>query len=258
MTVALVIAPASFHQLAEAGDRTARQAAFAELMIAAGCLPLALAIGASVVVATGGSLGAQTALGAGAAATILALFLWYGIEVMVKRPSSPAPSAPPPTPGSSLKDRVADLMTETRIVLPGVQALLGFQFAAYLTDVFPKLAPDARLMHGVSLAFLLISMILLMTPAPFHRLAENGEDSERTCRIGAACIAAALASLAIGLAADFYVAISVVTRRANLALAGGGLAAATSAVLWFAYPLLARSASTHPSPSNVRRPPSHA
>ena len=36
-----------------------------------------------------------------------------------------------PSQGVSLKDRVGDLMTETRIVLPGVQALLGFQFAAY-------------------------------------------------------------------------------------------------------------------------------
>jgi hypothetical protein len=130
-----------------------------------------------------------------------------------------------------------------------VQALLGFQFAAYLTGVFPKLAPDARLMHEVSLAFLLFSMILLMTPAPFHRLAENGEDSERTCRIGAACIVGALATLAVGLAGDFYVAISVVTRRADLALGGSALAAATGAAFWFAYPLLSRQPSKRPHPS---------
>lgn len=158
---------------------------------------------------------------------------------MMARRSAARPAAAE-VQATSLKDRIADLMTETRIVLPGVQALLGFQFAAYLTEGFPKLEPGARTAHDLGLALLLISMILLMTPAPFHRLADGGKDSERTCRVGAACILGALATLAFGIAADAYVAISVVTKNAGAALAGGLVAATAGLGLWLAVPLARR------------------
>jgi hypothetical protein len=237
-TVALVIAPASFHQLAERGGRTLSLLAYSRRMLAWSFCPFAVAIGLNIAIVGAGELGVATAVAAGLGGAGLALFLWYGIEMMARRPSARPATAELQT--TSLKDRIADLMTETRIVLPGVQALLGFQFAAYLTETFGKLEPGARAAHDLGLALLLISMILLMTPAPFHRLADAGKDSERTCRVGVACILGALATLAFGIAADAYVAISVVTKSAGAALAGGLVAASAGLGLWFAVPLARR------------------
>jgi hypothetical protein len=238
-TVALVIAPASFHQLAERGARTASQLAYSRRMLAWSFCPFAAAIGLNVAVVGAGELGTPGAFAAGLGGAGLALFLWYGIEMMARRPAAQPVRAVAPT--TSLKDRVTDLMTETRIVLPGVQALLGFQFAADLTEAFAKLDPAARTAHDLGLGLLLLSMILLMTPAPFHRLADRGEDSPRTCRVGAACIVGALATLSLAIAADVYVAIAVVTKSAGAALAGGLVATAAGLGLWFAVPLARRS-----------------
>jgi hypothetical protein len=96
-------------------------------------------------------------------------------------------------------------------------------------------------------------MILLMTPAPFHRLAEGGRDSERACRVGAACILSALVTLALGIAADAYVAISIVTKSGGAAIAGGLVAAAGGLGLWFAVPLARRRGETHRRPT-LRHP----
>src|SRR6202008_3437664 len=126
-TVVLVIAPASHHQIAARGQRTWRQAVFSRRVMALSLCPFALAIGLNIVVAAGAELGPRLGAVIGAATAGLALFLWSGIEWMHKRSGAPPPPAAPEQPTTPLKDRIADLMTETRIVLPGVQALLAFQ-----------------------------------------------------------------------------------------------------------------------------------
>ena len=60
-----------------------------------------------------------------------------------------------------------------------MQALLGFQFASYITSAFEKLSAAAKVVHTASL-FLLV---LLMTPAPYHRLVGGGEDTEHFERV---------------------------------------------------------------------------
>jgi len=257
-TVMMVLAPAPFHQLAEAGQRTARQEAFNQRMLTVSLGPFALAVGLNLMAVGAGEWGAASAAVAGALAAGVCLLLWYGIEAMVRRPAA-RPKREGRASPTSLKDQVTDLMTETRIVLPGVQALLGFQFAAYLTNAFPKLAPTARAAHNAGLALLLLSMILLMTPAPFHRLAERGQDSIRICRVGRACILAALATLALGLAADVYVAVGIITDSGLAAASAAGMGIFAAFGLWFALPILrrVRAPTTRPliNPPNPGRRP---
>lgn len=136
------------------------------------------------------------------------------------------------------KERITELLTEARIVLPGVQALLGFQFASYLTQAFEKLSPAAQAVNTASLLCLVLAMVLLMTPASYHRLAEDGEDTERFERVAERLVLAALPPLALGVAGDVFVVTQIVlgaTAGAVVALA----CAAGMAALWFGVPLLA-------------------
>lgn len=247
MLVALVlmIAPAGFHQLAEAGQTTERQRKFTQRTLEWSLAPFAAAIGLNVLVAAASELGTALATAFAAGAILVALFLWYGVEMMVRRPDRPDAASRDSGAETSLKDKINDLMTEGRIVLPGVQALLGFQFAAYLTDAFAKAPAGARLAHNISLGLLLLSMILLMTPAPFHRLAEHGQDTERVCRVSARLLLCALAALALAVSSDVYVAIDLVLKRGDLAVGGAVSAAVFAFAIWFAYPLLARARSGH-------------
>ena len=50
-----------------------------------------------------------------------------------------------PTP---LSTKVDQLLTEARIIIPGAQALLGFQFAVTLTRAFEQLPVFAKLARG--------------------------------------------------------------------------------------------------------------
>ena len=58
------------------------------------------------------------------------------------------------------------MLIEARVVLPGVQALLGFQFVVVLTDSFERLPPFSQYVHLASLGLMALAMILLMTPPP--------------------------------------------------------------------------------------------
>ena len=241
ISLVLMIAPAGFHQLAEAGETTVRQRRFAQRTLEWSLAPFAAAIGLNVLVAAASELGTAAASVFAACAILVALFLWYGVEMMVRRPDRPDEPERDRGAETSLKDKISDLMTEGRIVLPGVQALLGFQFAAYLMQAFDRAPPGARAAHSVALGLLLLSMILLMTPAPFHRLAEHGQDTERVCRVSAQLLLGGLAALALAVAADVYVAIDLVVKRGDLAILGALSAAAFALAIWFAYPLLVRA-----------------
>ncbi len=246
--IVLLLAPVAFHQITAKGQSTAAQERFAKRMLEISLLPFTLAIGAAVIVAIGEAF-APAAVAVGIAASLASAALWYGWGMLMAKPRAAPHQGVQPIP---LKDRLDDLMTETRIVLPGVQALLGFQLIAYLNNGFAKLAPAAKTAHGVGLVLLLAAMILLMTSAPFHRLAEDGRDTERVCRFTARLILAALALLGAAFATDAYVVTSVITADASLALAAALAAAIASAILWFAWPLAARrwGAGSAPAPKS--------
>jgi hypothetical protein len=111
---------------------------------------------------------------------------------------------------TSVESRIKQVLTEARVVLPGVQALLGFQLTAMLTDAFGQLPKSLQYLHLASLGLLASSMVFLMAPAAFHRIVERGEDTERLHRFSSAMILTAMVPLGLGLAADFYVVLQKV------------------------------------------------
>lgn len=240
LALVLMIAPAGFHQIAEVGETTERQRNFTQRALEWSLTPFAVAIGLNILVATASDLPIAVSAAFAGGAILIALFLWYGVEMIVRRPDRRVARGRNSGANTSLEDKITNLIIEGRIVLPGVQALLGFQFAAYLTEGFAKAPAGARLAHSVSLGLLLLSMVLLMTPAPFHRLAEHGQDTERVYRVGSAMVLTGLAALLFGVAGDVYVAIDVIFRRTDLALFGAGGAAALALTVWFVYPLVTR------------------
>ena len=74
-----------------------------------------------------------------------------------------------------------------------------------------------------------LAVVLLMTPAAYHRIVYAGEDTEDMHQVGSALVTAATAPLALGLAGDVYV---VITKIAESPAAG--LAAGTLALVWAA------------------------
>ncbi|MGE5072104.1 MAG: DUF6328 family protein, partial [Anaerolineae bacterium] len=69
-----------------------------------------------------------------------------------------------------LADAVDALLNECRMVLPGVQALFGFQLIAVFNQGFSeKLSTGEQYLHLAALALVANSGALVMAPAAYHR-----------------------------------------------------------------------------------------
>jgi cytochrome bd-type quinol oxidase subunit 2 len=141
---------------------------------------------------------------------------------------------------TKIEDKIVQVLTEARVVLPGVQALLGFQFITIWSDSFKDLAQSAKLIHVGALLAIALTTIFLMTPAAYHRLVEDGEATEHFHRFASRMLLLALVPLAFGLSADFFVVVEKVTSSFPIAII---LSAATLCAflgLWFGLTLALR------------------
>ena len=74
-----------------------------------------------------------------------------------------------------LKDAVKFALEEARVVVPGIQALFGFQLIAVFNNRFEDLFGElAQRLHLAALVLVAVSCLLVLTPSAFHRL--TGQD----------------------------------------------------------------------------------
>ncbi len=243
----LMMAPASFHRIVERGHDSRRLHRYTTHLIGLALLPFAISFGIDIFIMFDWLQGAGIGIAAGAMISATALFFWYGLELAARRRSGGAATmnrvlidTAEPSERTSLKDRVKHVLTEARVVLPGAQALLGFQFIAMITDPFEELSRASKYLHGVSLLAVALSTILLMAPAAYHRLAEKGEDTERFHRIAGVFILWAMGLLALGISIDVYVVGGMVLGSAGGAAAIALVMLLLFAAFWFIVPLWCR------------------
>jgi hypothetical protein len=124
------------------------------------------------------------------------------------------------------------------MVLPGIQALFGFQLIAVFSAEFLELDAVDRVTHLISLILVAVAIGLIMAPAAHHRLAERDRISSHWIRLASGCIALAMAALMFAIAIDIYLVARMVTGNPVVSVALGISTGAFLAWLWFAMPLL--------------------
>jgi hypothetical protein len=254
--VALLIAPAPFHRLVENGRDTSRLHGFTTRVAELALFPFGLCIGIDVFIVTELLLGTWPSIIAGAAFTATAALFWYGIGVVHRRRTGGGPvrhQEDDDEAKTTLDERINTMLIEARVILPGAQALLGFQFAAFLSNGFDQLPERAKLVHLGCLACVALSAILLMAPAAYHRLAAGGEDRPDVEHFGNKVVLASLLPLALGLSGEFYVVFCKVGYADGPAIVATLIALAVFLGLWFAYPLLARAWRPNPRRLQARQ-----
>ena len=132
-----------------------------------------------------------------------------------------------------------NIIEEARVVLPGVQALFGFQTIAVFNDRFADLADYAKACHALGMIMVVISIAMVMTPAIYYRTC-HGHATAAMVRLSSKMIRGALGPLAAGLALDMFTVIHIVASgmSARMALSvGAGLGTlALLAGFWFFLP----------------------
>ena len=239
LAISFLIAPSLHHQIIYRGESRRDALRVATFYAGLSILPLTLGLGVSVGVVFGKVAGGGVGPTAGAIFTAVALLLLYGLGFALRGRRSSMPNDEAETP---LKTKIEQMLTEARVIIPGGQALLGFQFVATLMKPFEALPESAKIVHLVALSAVALAVILLMTPAAVHRLAFQGEDDEGFFRIGSRLVISAAFPLAVGIAAEVYVVFFKITSAAaSSAMAGAGAFSVMMAV-WFAYPTWRRGA----------------
>jgi len=240
VALALLIAPSLQHRLVDGGRTTNRILTVTTQFAGIALFPFALSLGADLYIVIGYRFGAATGAMAGAGFTALAMAAWYGAEWLMRGPARKS------TPAREERDtpidvRVEHMLTEARVLLPGAQALLGFQLTVMFTEAFGELAPGSRLIHVIALCCTSLAVVLLMAPAAFHRITYGGENTEDFHRLGSGLILAAAVPLAGGIVGDLYVAVEKGMHSPTPAAAVAALALAALAALWLIQPLMLRA-----------------
>jgi hypothetical protein len=159
---------------------------------------------------------------------------WFGLGFVIRRP---VPGRLPEYELAQLHTKIDQMLTEARVILPGVQAMLGFQLIVVMTQAFDELERGYRTLHFIGLALTTLSVVLLVTPAAVHRLAFSGDDDSRFHEIGAALVTAALVPLSLALAAESCVAAWKLSESTWVSTGAGAAALSLLLGLWYGIPM---------------------
>jgi hypothetical protein len=147
------------------------------------------------------------------------------------------PPGPGPREPESLSSSVSHLLEEARLLIPGAQAFIGFQLVVVFSNRFADvLDRDEQSLHLAAMACSITAMVLLMTPALYHREAENGWISRGFVNLSTKILAAETPLLGASVVLDFYLIARVITKDPGAARAAALGIAAVIVLFWFLLP----------------------
>jgi hypothetical protein len=205
LTLGLLIAAPAVHRIADIGEATERTQRLTALLAHVALITLALGIAAAVFVSVVTVFGLHAGSIASITTAAVTLFAWHVWGRLLRRGRRPSTMSKT-THSTSVHDKIDYALTESRVMLPGAQALFGFQLLVPLMTSFETLPATAQTVHFVALVLVAMTVVLLIAPAAIHRIAFDGADDPRFLRFASRLVTAALIPLALGIASELYVA----------------------------------------------------
>jgi small neutral amino acid transporter SnatA (MarC family) len=136
-----------------------------------------------------------------------------------------------------LSEAATHLLEECRTVLPGVQALFGFQLIVVFNDTFQtKLNTLEKDLHLLAIGLIVISIALLMTPAAYHRQTDPEAVTERFIVLATRLLLLAMFPLMFALGLESWLIARVITNSAGLSVALAVMLVLFFSFLWFLLP----------------------
>ncbi len=128
------------------------------------------------------------------------------------------------------------LLDECRMVLPGIQALFGFQLVAVFSEGFgEKLTPLQQQLHGFAIGLVAVAVMLIMAPAAYHRLQGARHVTETFIYASTRLLLLSMLPLATAICLDLYLVLSIPFHgRAPVVVAA--LLFVAFMLLWFVFP----------------------
>lgn len=140
-----------------------------------------------------------------------------------------------------LKRHADQILQEVRIVLPGTQALMGFQFIAIFNPVFQGLPMELKYLHFIALILVVFCSFLLIAPVAFQQIGDGGKLTRSFLSYTRKMLTGAMLCLLLAIVGDVYVAARTIGIDHVLCAILTGLMFVAGVFLWFVYTLMRRS-----------------
>jgi hypothetical protein len=171
---------------------------------------------------------------------MLAAFVgWFGFEYLRRRRKA-MPETPEKDEATPLDQRIEQMLTEARVVLPGVQAMLGFDLLVTFTRAFEQLSGAAKAVSGACLRGADDDPLDRAGGLSPHYL--RRPNTEEMHRIGSFLVTSAPLPLGLSIGANAYVAAVKITQNAAIGAALAGTLCVVLLCLWYAMPFMRRRA----------------
>jgi len=138
-----------------------------------------------------------------------------------------------------LNEAVTHLLEECRMVLPGIQALFGFQLIAVFNSSFgEKLTSTEQTLHLGAIVLVTIAIALVMAPAAYHRQSDPQEVTEGFLTVATRLLLWSMFPLMVGICLDFYLIARLILNNQLLSLVLSIGLLLMFSTLWFLLPRL--------------------
>src|SRR4029079_970448 len=117
------------------------------------------------------------------------------------------------TPKERADRELIELLTELRVVLPGVTVLLAFLLAVPFANGWTRVTSFQRDVFVVALLSTAVSVALLTAPSSYHRLRFRHGDKEHMVKIGNRLSIAGIAASAVSLESVVVLVMDAVVSR---------------------------------------------
>ena len=138
----------------------------------------------------------------------------------------------------SLEEQATHMGGEARMLLPGVQTILGFQLMAVFNQRFEQFTFAEQLTHYGAFILMAITMALMMAPAAYHRQVECDRVSGRFVVLSTRLLTFSMVPFIAGMCLDTYLIGRLITHESTLGLAAAAGLFCVLVGLWFVVPAI--------------------
>jgi cytochrome bd-type quinol oxidase subunit 2 len=131
-----------------------------------------------------------------------------------------------------VKKKTQNAMDEARTLILGAQILVGCFYRTVFEPGYDKMPRASQWLLLVALCFILFAIVMFILPAPYHRIAEKGQDSQELNSFVRKVMSAALVPFAASLGLSIYLAVLMVS-SAWVAIASGVLVTVLALCFWY-------------------------
>ena len=137
----------------------------------------------------------------------------------------------------SLSEAVTHVLEECRMVLPGIQAIFGFQLIVVFNPAFhERLNSVERGLHLTAISLIIIAIALVMAPAAYHRQRDPQSVTESFIFIATRLLLYSMFPLMVALGLEFFLIARVITNRLTLSIVLALVLVSIFSTVWFLLP----------------------